>query len=163
MKKLLIVSAIVGLFTLNANQSNAQVNINLNIGPQPTWVPSGYQDVNYYYLPDVQAYYYVPQRQYVYKQRNVWVRSAYLPTRYRNYDLNRGRKVVYRGNTPFGYDRVKPVRYANNRNYQRVEYYDNDRLNHRKAYKVKEIRGSKDKHYRDGRGYKDHKGKRDRH
>lgn len=54
MKKLFIISAILGIVALTSNQSSAQVSINVNIGAQPAWVPAGYENVNYYYLPEVQ-------------------------------------------------------------------------------------------------------------
>jgi len=117
MKKLLIISAIVGIVALTSNQSNAQVSLNVNIGTQPAWVPAGYQNVNYYYLPEVKSYYYVPQRQFVYLSGNRWIRSRYLPARYRGYNLNRGRKVVVYGNNPYRNYNSHSVRYATQANY----------------------------------------------
>ncbi|MCZ4243699.1 hypothetical protein [Pedobacter punctiformis] len=122
MKKLLIISAIVGIVALTSNQSHAQVSLNVNIGAQPAWVPAGYQDVNYYYLPEVQSYYYVPQRQFVYLSGNRWIRSSYLPTRYRGYNLNHGRKVVVYGNSPYRSYNTHRVRYANNVHYSNSSY-----------------------------------------
>lgn len=122
MKKLFIISAILGIVALTSNQSNAQVNINLNIGPQPTWIPAGYQNVNYYYLPEVQSYYYVPQRQFVYLNGNRWIRSRYLPARYRGYDLHHGRKIVMRGNSPYRDYHRHRVTYVSRNNYYRSSY-----------------------------------------
>ncbi|RNL52301.1 hypothetical protein [Pedobacter jejuensis] len=149
MKKLLIISAIVGIVALTSNQSNAQVSLNVNIGTQPRWVPAGYQNVNYYYLPEVQSYYSVPTRQFVYLNGNRWTRSRYLPARYRGYNLNHGRKVVVYGNSPYrsynthrtrysnrvnvirsSYGGRGPVRYNSPRNHykpQRVDYRNHDR------------------------------------
>ncbi|WP_145854727.1 hypothetical protein [Pedobacter suwonensis] len=122
MKKLFIISAILGIVALTSNQSNAQVNINVNIGPQPTWIPAGYQNVNYYYLPEVQSYYYVPQRQFVYLNGNRWIRSRYLPARYRGYDLHHGRKIVMRGNSPYRDYHRHRVTYVSRNNYYRSSY-----------------------------------------
>jgi len=122
MKKLFIISAILGIVALTSNQSNAQVNINVNIGPQPTWIPAGYQNVNYYYLPEVQSYYYVPQRQFVYLNGNRWIRSRYLPARYRGYDLHHGRKIVMRGNSPYRDYHKHRVTYVSRNNYYRSSY-----------------------------------------
>jgi hypothetical protein len=36
---------------------HSQVSVNVNIGSPPLWGPSGYSNIDYYYLPDVQAYY----------------------------------------------------------------------------------------------------------
>ena len=81
---------------LVVKNATAQVrfNLNVNIGSQPAWGPVGYDHVEYYYLPDVEAYYYVPRQQFVYMQGGRWVFSSSLPRRYRNYDLNSGYKVV---------------------------------------------------------------------
>ncbi|MEH3115235.1 hypothetical protein [Pedobacter terrae] len=122
MKKLFIISAILGIVALTSNQSSAQVNINVNIGPQPTWVPAGYQNVNYYYLPEVHSYYYVPQRQFVYLNGNRWVRSRYLPARYRGYDLHHGRKIVMRGNSPYRHYHTHRATYVSRNNYYRSSY-----------------------------------------
>ncbi|WP_156166639.1 hypothetical protein [Pedobacter sp. BMA] len=122
MKKLLIISAIVGIVALTSNQSNAQVSLSLNIGTQPTWVPAGYQNVNYYYLPEVQSYYYVPQRQFVYLSGNRWTRSRYLPSRYRGYNLNHGRKIVMYGNNPYRSYNTHRIKYANHVNVVRSSY-----------------------------------------
>lgn len=120
MKKLFIISAILSIVALTSNQSSAQVSINVNIGAQPSWVPVGYQSVDYYYLPEVQSYYYVPQRQFVFLSGNRWTRSRYLPARYRGYDLHHGRKIVMYGNSPYRSYRTHRVRYANNYGNHRV-------------------------------------------
>ena len=90
------------LFASNAMQ--AQVSINVNLGAQPLWGPVGYSAVNYYYIPDIQAYYDVRATQFIYLNGGNWIRSRSLPQQYRNYDLYRGYKVVlndYRGTKPY--------------------------------------------------------------
>ncbi|WP_316849181.1 hypothetical protein [Pedobacter agri] len=143
MKKLLIISAIVGIVALTSNQSNAQVSLNVNIGTQPAWVPVGYQNVNYYYLPEVQSYYYVPQRQFVYLNGNRWVRNRHLPARYRGYDLHRGRKVVVYGHSPYRSYNTHRVKYSNRSNIYRSSYGGGNRVrysapgrNNYRSYKV---------------------------
>jgi hypothetical protein len=107
----LITLAMVMFFA--SNSMNAQVSINVNLGLQPSWGPVGYSSVDYYYLPDVQAYYDIRATQFIYLNNGVWIRSGNLPRQYRNYDLNRGYKVVlndYHGSRPYSnyrYDRVK--------------------------------------------------------
>jgi hypothetical protein len=32
---------------------HSQVSVNVNIGSPPLWGPSGYSNIDYYYLPDV--------------------------------------------------------------------------------------------------------------
>lgn len=128
MKKLLIISAIIGIVAVTSNQSSAQVSLNVNIGTQPAWVPAGYQNVNYYYLPEVGSYYYVPQRQFVYLNGNRWIRSRSLPARYRGYDLHRGRKVIVHGNAPYRSYNTHRVRYTTRTNYYRSSYVGGNRI-----------------------------------
>ena len=84
-------------------RANAQVNVGINIGAQPVWGPVGYNNAEYYYLHDVDAYYYVPRRQFIYQEGPKWVFSTTLPPRYSGYDLYNGYKVVI--NDPRPYDR----------------------------------------------------------
>jgi len=136
MKKLFIITAVAGILALTAHQSNAQVNVQVNIGAQPTWVPSNYQSVHYYYLPDVHTYYDVPRREFVYLNGNSWTRSKYLPGRYRSYNLSHGRKVIVHGANPFNNYNVHRVQYANHvrviNHYERVpsRYYNAPRNYH---------------------------------
>jgi len=99
MKKLMFFFiAIIG-FTVAAN---AQVKVNVNIGTQPAWGPTGYDHVDYYYMPDIESYYYVPGQVYIYKNGNSWQRSKQLPARYNNYDVYNNHKVVINGvNKPY--------------------------------------------------------------
>lgn len=94
------------LFVLMATFSrslNAQVhvNVNLNLGRQPAWIPGDYERANYYYFPDIDVYYNVPRQVYVYAAGPRWAFSANLPPQYRSYDLYRGYKVVI--NEPYPY------------------------------------------------------------
>jgi len=95
--------------------TQAQVSVNVNFGSPPQWGPAGYSEVQYYYLPDVEAYYDVPSSMFIYMDRGIWVHRTYLPTRYRNYDLYNGYKVVmtdYHGNTPYTHFREYKHKYA---------------------------------------------------
>jgi len=95
---------VLGIMLFFAGSTQAQLSIRFNIGTPPSWGPSGYSDVRYYYLPDVQAYYDVPSSMFIYYEGGSWVRRSYLPNQYRNYDLYNGYKVVlkdYHGNTPY--------------------------------------------------------------
>ncbi|RTZ05854.1 hypothetical protein [Flavobacterium sp. GSP6] len=48
---------IVGIILFASSTIHAQVSVNLNIGTAPSWGPIGYAEAEYYYLPDVEAYY----------------------------------------------------------------------------------------------------------
>lgn len=100
MKKLILVFGLIaGAFI--AQDSSAQVKISVNVGSQPAWGPSGYTYAQNYYLPDLDAYYNVPQKQWIYQQGNRWVTANTLPARYRNYDLYSGHKVVINEARPY--------------------------------------------------------------
>lgn len=95
---------VLGIIVFLSTAVKSQVSVNVNIGSPPMWGPVGYPDVRYYYLPDVEAYYDVESSMFIYFGGGVWIRNAYLPGHYRNYDLYNGYKVVitdYRGNEPY--------------------------------------------------------------
>lgn len=123
----------------------AQAKVNINFGTPPVWAPTAPVKVQYYYLPDIETYYDVPSKQYIYSRNGVWTRSTSLPDRYRAYDLYKGRTVYlndYRGNTPYVFYKQHRVKYAGNRNWKanghdngnhygnRVKHEDNDNDNH---------------------------------
>lgn len=81
--------------------ASAQVNVSINIGVQPAWGPVGYDYVQYYYLPDADAYYDVNRRVFVYFDGRGWVHGGYLPGRYRNIDLYHVHKVVINDRDPW--------------------------------------------------------------
>jgi hypothetical protein len=113
MKTLKLIVLAMGLFI--AGSSHAQVSVNVNIGSPPMWGPVGYADVQYYYLPDVYAYYDIHSSMFIYQSGGVWVHRTYLPSRYRNYDLYNGYKVVmsdYHGSRPYYHHSDYKRRYA---------------------------------------------------
>jgi hypothetical protein len=113
MKKL-IFSAVIICSCLMFKNANAQLHfsVGVNIGAQPEWGPVGYDHADYYYIPDVGAYYDVNAHQYIYLENNVWVHRGFLPDRYRNYDLYHGYKVVVNGRNPWMRDNVYRTKYA---------------------------------------------------
>lgn len=113
MKKSILIAALFAS-SLLFQKADAQVRISFraNIGIQPGWGPIGYDHVEYYYLPDIDAYYYVPSAQYVYLQRGRWTFGATLPGRYRDYDINTGYKVVVNDRTPYRRAAIYRTRYA---------------------------------------------------
>jgi len=106
---------IAGLLLFFAVSAEAQISLQLNLGAPPQWGPSGYTDVRYYYLPDVEAYYDVPSSKFIYFNGVSWIHRSYLPSRYKNYDLYRGYKVVmtdYHGKTPYSHFKEHKSKYA---------------------------------------------------
>ena len=135
---------IAGFALLMASSLAAQVSVNVNIGGRPDWGPVGYSEANYYYLPDVEAYYDVRQSNFIYASNGNWISARTLPARYRSYNLYSGPKVVltdYRGNRPYAHFKT-----------HRVKYHRGYRPN---AVVVKEVHH----HHYDKKHYK-HKGKK---
>ncbi|MDP3174463.1 MAG: hypothetical protein Q8M88_08530 [Phenylobacterium sp.] len=94
----------IGFLLFFAVGAHAQISIHVDLVSPPQWGPSGYSEVRYYYLPDVEAYYDVPSAMFIYFNGVTWIHRRSLPSRYRNYDLYNGYKVVmtdYRGNAPY--------------------------------------------------------------
>jgi hypothetical protein len=111
MKKIILIS-LVAAGCLLSKPSAAQVSVNINIGAQPVWGPVGYDYVEYYYLPDIEAYYYVPRHQFVYLSDGRWIFATSLPSRYRSYDLYSGYKVVINEPKPYLHFTTHRVTYA---------------------------------------------------
>lgn len=80
MKRVLL-AVVFGVASLSSIDTKAQVSVNINIGSQPQWGPSGYDHVDYYYLPDIDAYYNVPNKQYIYLNNGNWVFNSNLCSR----------------------------------------------------------------------------------
>ncbi|MCX2483921.1 hypothetical protein [Pedobacter sp. MR2016-24] len=176
MKKLLLIATLGIGSLIAAAPAKAQVSLSVNIGTQPQWGPTGYDHVDYYYLPEVESYYYVPTRQFVYYSGNRWVHARNLPSRYRDYDLYRGRKVVinsprpylhhnnYRtqyGRANYGYSRPARVVVRNNyrgNNYRRESFSRRDNRRGRDQFRAQNNRGDHGHHDRGG-----NKGGRGRH
>lgn len=110
MKKIYLLSAMVlaGLFA-NKAQAQISVHIGFNVPVRPVYAAQPqviYNDDfddsdDYYYLPEVEAYYSVPLQCYFYNDGNRWVRAQYLPGAYRNYDWRSARRFEIRGRRPY--------------------------------------------------------------
>jgi hypothetical protein len=100
MKKTTFLLGLMFLIGLSVNKSFAQVSVNINIGSQPLWGPVGYDYAQYYYLPDIDAYYSIPEQQFIYFSNNRWIHGRALPSHY-HYDLDRGYKVVINDRDPW--------------------------------------------------------------
>lgn len=126
----LIVLGILGVIGWMPFKAEAQVSLSVNIGSQPLWGPVGYDYVDNYYLPDIECYYNVGRRQFIYMDNNRWIFSASLPSRYRGYDLYNGYKVVVNSRDPyrnFDRDRIAYARYRSVRGQQVIRYSNDSR------------------------------------
>jgi hypothetical protein len=111
MKNVFIISAIAlsGLFYKSAN---AQIGVHVGFGFAPRRVyppvevvdqPQQYNNANddYYYLPEVDAYYNVYEQCYYYFDGENWVSAAYLPGDYSNYDWRNAPRYEVRAVRPY--------------------------------------------------------------
>ena len=113
MKKIIFAAAIIlGCFAIKAAKAQVHLNVGVNIGNQPEWGPTGYDHVDYYYMPDIDSYYDINAHQYVYLNNNAWVHSASLPPRYANYDVYHGYKVVVKNSTSWMHNDTYRRKYA---------------------------------------------------
>jgi len=130
MKKLFIISAIA-MSGLIYNTANAQIGIHIGFGLAPRRVVYAPQPVvveqapvydqsqtvydnssdDYYYLPDVDAYYDVNDQCYYYYDGNDWISAAYLPGAYSNYDWRNSTRYEIRASRPYLHDDVYRSRY----------------------------------------------------
>jgi len=116
MKLVLIFSfLLMGWFSPTASKAQISLGLSFNIGTQPVWGPVGYDYAEYYYMPDIDVYYNVSQRQYIYLQSGRWRFSSSLPYRARNYNIYSGHKVVINESRPYLNNQVYKVKYANYR------------------------------------------------
>ena len=158
MKKIIFCAAIL-ISCLTYRSANAQIHISLglNIGSQPDWGPVGYDHAEYYYMPDIDAYYDVPNHQYVYYQNNAWIHGAALPPRYANYDLYHGYKVVVNDRNPWEHAatyRTKYTQYKGHHDQQVIrDSHDKKYTNH---WKGNNGQGHGNDRGRDNRGHDDH-------
>jgi hypothetical protein len=92
---------ITAVFMSSIADAQVRINLNFNIDRQPVWGPTGYDHVEYYYLPDIEVYYNVPQHRFIYYERGRWISRSSLPPRYRGHDLYNSYKVVVNERTPY--------------------------------------------------------------
>ncbi|MGN8068345.1 hypothetical protein [Mucilaginibacter sp. 22184] len=163
MKKIILTAAIL-LSCLSVKIASAQISLNINIGSQPEWGPTGYDHADYYYLPDVDSYYDINAHQYVYLNNNVWVHGAALPARFGNYDVYHSYKVVVNQPTPWVHNDVIRKKYISYRgrhdqtiirDSKEVKYTNHwrgERGNSRKVVVHRTVRDNRDDDHRDHRG-----------
>lgn len=113
MRRIYFTALIAGILIAFAAPVKAQISFHVGIGisDQPVWGPAGYDEAQYYYLPDIDTYYYIPQHRFYYQARGRWISSSHLPSRYRDYDLYNGYKVVLNEDRPYMHDQEYREKY----------------------------------------------------
>ena len=140
MKKMIILIAIFSLAFSKDSSSQVRLNVNVNIGSQPDWGPSGYDYVDYYYMPDYDVYYYVPRRQFVYLSGNNWIFGTALPARYGRVNLYNSYKVVINEPRPYLRNDVYGVKYSGYRGWNGRQPYNKGNIRY-VEYKTKKSGG----------------------
>lgn len=158
MKTLKLIIAGIILFA-SANTMQAQVSVNVNIGSPPAWGPAGYSSVDYYYLPDIQAYYDIRATQFIYFGGGKWIRSRNLPNQYRNYNLYNGYKVVlndYHGSRPYSNFKTHKAKYYKGYKGKPQKSIGSSRSNNNKVYKSNGNNGNGNNGNKGGKGNNGH-------
>lgn len=146
MKKfvLSIIIAAGGLLTQTAS-AQVGVSVGVRLGPvvinvhKPVAPAVVYDD--FYYLPEVEAYYSVPEHCYYYMDGNRrWVNAAYLPGRYRDYDWRYARRYEIHNQRPFD----NHVYYRNRFGGNPGRNWDNNWNNNRYADRGNDRRDNRD-------------------
>lgn len=112
-----IIKAKIAIFFLilgsvfNFTPAHSQVSVNINIGSQCLWGPVGYDYVEYYYLPEIDVFYYVPTGEYIYWRGKQQVFVTYLPVSY-HVDLYTTYKVIINEPKPYLQHNTYIVKYA---------------------------------------------------
>ena len=118
MKKILpLFCMAVCLTAVSGVNAQIRISINANIVSQPVWGPTGYDYARYYYLPDIDAYYSIPNHTFVYLEGGNWVFGESLPDRF-HYDLYHGYKVVVNEPRPYLHADVYRTKYSQYRGWQ---------------------------------------------
>ncbi|WP_129020923.1 hypothetical protein [Edaphocola flava] len=111
MKKVMMILAIA-FSLIGTTTTQAQAKLQVNIGNQPGWGPTGYDHVDFYYLPELNCYYDVIRGQFIVLTNNAWIYSNTVPSRYRGIDLYRTYKVVVNNPRPYQYNASHIRQYA---------------------------------------------------
>ena len=125
----LILAVFVFLFAAQINAQRVSVNININSHHGPSHENDRcYEDEpEYFYYPEIEAYFDIHNSVYIYLDHGKWIRSRYLPRHCSDYNVQRGYRVVidYHGGSPY-----------------------NNFHNHQKKYKCKRYESCCDRKYK---------------
>lgn len=100
---------------LSSFGSIAQATEDDKKGSAPQWGPSGYSNIRYYYMPQLEVYYDIQTSQFIYFSNDKWINSSELPAKHKGLDLFRVYKMVmadYYGPTPYHNHEKLKAKYA---------------------------------------------------
>ncbi len=130
---------VFGILFISATQ--AQISVNVNLGTPPAWAPAKSIATQYYFLPEIDSYYDLPTKQFIFPYNGKWLKAKKLPKQYKNYNLRKSKVdnlTDYRGDSPC-YDHKK-----------HKNKYQATRLNPNKAIYVQKHNNGK---YKDQKKY----------
>lgn len=64
----------------------------------PKWAPEYYENIRYYYLPDIECYYDLSMGQFIYLRNGRWYNSNYFPSFYYDFNLDNCFVVILNSN-----------------------------------------------------------------
>jgi len=96
-------------------EAQLSISLGFNVASQPVWGPTGYDHVEYYYMPDMEVYYNVPQHMYYYNEGGRWISRSSLPPRFRGHDMYNSYKVVMNEPRPYLNHNVNRDKYSSYR------------------------------------------------
>ncbi len=138
------------LFTL---QASAQFSLNVSLNSRPSYHNHYYHyenNVDYYYLPEIEAYFDNRNGFFIYYSSNGWTRSEFLPSYCRGYNIDNGVKIVldYHGRYPYSDFHYHKVKYC--RPQKRHHDFDDDDRNYKnKCHKNKHYKNKRDRDHDD--------------
>lgn len=65
------------------------------------WGPVGHNYVDYYYLPDIETYYYVKKHKFIYYEGGFWISRYALPERFEGFDVYNAKVIVINEPRPY--------------------------------------------------------------
>ncbi len=110
-----LLALIVAVCLSSTVEAQLSISLGFNVERQPVWGPTGYDHVEYYYLPDIEVYYSVPQHMFFYNERGRWISRSSLPPRYRDYNLYNSYKVVVNEPSPYRNHNIYREKYSSYR------------------------------------------------
>jgi hypothetical protein len=90
---LLFVSAFTGCEPYKYSTSGSQP-----VYESPQWAPPVYSGIRYYYLPDIECYYDIYTREFIFLNHAQWFYSPTLPYMYPGFDLNNCFVIIVNSN-----------------------------------------------------------------
>lgn len=136
--KIMLTTFLVCAFIYN---SNAQIKVNVNLNLLPDWGPAEVEEVEYYYMPEYDIYYYAPKKQFVYLSGSNWVFAHELPSRFSTVNLYSTYKVVINEPRPYLKHNYYVVKY---KGYKNGHYKQMNRRDFEKEKRGKKHKNKKD-------------------